>query len=599
MCTIDSDSKIDIEKHFKVEAGPGAGKTRWLIHHINNVLADSNRLTCVNNIACITYTNIAVDEIKSRLNNRDGRVEVSTIHSFLYKNLVKSYAYLLKDNEGNLIPFNMKKLDGHDEHQPNTKIIQEWLNACDGNNSYLIFNSDNAPKTKKILSNLVYKIENDEIVLKISMNNIAIATEIKFPSRRIKSNDFFTYKRMYWKDGTIDHEDVLFISHELLRQNPVLIEILRAKYPYIFLDEFQDTNPIQTAIIKMLASEKCIIGVIGDYNQSIYGFQGANPADFKEFNLLGIMEYRIKDNWRCTQKIIDCLNAFDTDSQQLCCREEEGVKPIIIVSDIKKSLSYIKAKEELKEDNTDFTSIILTKANENLRKLKMEVNAIENVSSENKWDIFQNKESNNKDRYFLIKRLLKAYQFAIDKKFELAINEILLLFKKKPLNKIVDKLKQRSISLELLEYFVNNENFKDLTVKEFYSTLLNKLNTYDISESKYGTSGAASIFAQENKVQVMLEHLKISDYKTELVTIHGAKGTEYNIVTLYVFDDQSKAENKVKNCLLDATMTNEEHRKKFVAMSRAKDYLYIVISELSKKTEKQILDKGLYEIKRL
>src|SRR3989339_1728735 len=97
MTVISSNDCINIEKPFKVEAGPGAGKTYWLIKHLNNVLSNSKRLNPVNNIACITYTNIAVEEIKSRLDNKDEKVEISTIHSFLYKNIIKPYAYLLKD----------------------------------------------------------------------------------------------------------------------------------------------------------------------------------------------------------------------------------------------------------------------------------------------------------------------------------------------------------------------------------------------------------------------------------------------------------------------------------------------------------------------
>ena len=93
---ISSDAKIDsIEEHFKVTAGPGAGKTRWLIGHIRHVLQNSIRLGNTRKIACITYTNVAVETILERLGVEVDRVEVSTIHSFLYKNLVKPFAFLM------------------------------------------------------------------------------------------------------------------------------------------------------------------------------------------------------------------------------------------------------------------------------------------------------------------------------------------------------------------------------------------------------------------------------------------------------------------------------------------------------------------------
>ncbi len=90
----------DIEHPFKVFAGPGAGKTRWLSNHIKNVLSKSQRLNKSRKIACITYTNVGVDTINKRLGDSIDRVEVSTIHSFLYKHIVKPYIFLVKEEYG-------------------------------------------------------------------------------------------------------------------------------------------------------------------------------------------------------------------------------------------------------------------------------------------------------------------------------------------------------------------------------------------------------------------------------------------------------------------------------------------------------------------
>lgn len=82
---IQSDGRIDIESPFCVKAGPGAGKTHWLVEHVRNVLANSKRLEHIRKIACITYTNIGVETIQDRLSVSADRVEVMTIHSFLYE----------------------------------------------------------------------------------------------------------------------------------------------------------------------------------------------------------------------------------------------------------------------------------------------------------------------------------------------------------------------------------------------------------------------------------------------------------------------------------------------------------------------------------
>ena len=121
---IDSNQRLDdIEHHFKVSAGPGAGKTHWLVEHIKNVLHYSNRLNKIRKIACITYTNIAVETILTRLSTSATRVDVSTIHSFLYRHIVKPYAFLIADEYG----LNYSKLDGHDELNHSYTKINNWL----------------------------------------------------------------------------------------------------------------------------------------------------------------------------------------------------------------------------------------------------------------------------------------------------------------------------------------------------------------------------------------------------------------------------------------------------------------------------------------
>ncbi|HOV77233.1 MAG TPA: AAA family ATPase, partial [Sedimentisphaerales bacterium] len=80
---IDSGTLLpDIERHFRVMAGPGAGKTHWLVNHIRHVVACSKRLSPASRVACISYTNVAVNEIVTRLGSATTQVDVSTIHSF-------------------------------------------------------------------------------------------------------------------------------------------------------------------------------------------------------------------------------------------------------------------------------------------------------------------------------------------------------------------------------------------------------------------------------------------------------------------------------------------------------------------------------------
>lgn len=103
---------------------------------------------------------------------------------------------------------------------------------------------------RKLLSSLKYNLTEEEINLNFSRDMISEKRSIMFPSQRIQSEDFLNYKKMYWKKGIIDHEDVLYLSYQLLKQNPNLVDFVRCKYPYMFIDEFQDTNPIQQELLK-------------------------------------------------------------------------------------------------------------------------------------------------------------------------------------------------------------------------------------------------------------------------------------------------------------------------------------------------------------
>ena len=84
--------------------------------------------------------------------------------------------------------------------------------------------------------------------------------------------------------------------------------LFKCKISIYFLDEFQDTNPIQTIIVKLLAESGSTVGVIGDPAQSIYSFQGAKREDFLNFHVPNITSYKIEDNRRSTSKIIKLLN---------------------------------------------------------------------------------------------------------------------------------------------------------------------------------------------------------------------------------------------------------------------------------------------------
>ena len=317
----------DIEHHFRVAAGPGAGKTHWLALHIKNVLHNSKRLAKTRKIACITYTNIGVETILKRLGTSAERVEVSTIHSFLYRHVVKPYAFLISSDFG----LNVKEMDGHDDViLSNYGFLNDW-------------------KTRTGQQ----RIRDDKIVIAAfkaikwkfdTSGNIEAKTDYphKVDGYAIKTNSYFEYKKMTWEKGVVHHDDVLFFSYQIIKKYPFVLEVLRAKFPYYFVDEFQDSNPIQVKILNSIGQSESIIGIIGDKAQSIYGFQGADPSQFHSFSLSGIQDYVMSDNRRSTNEIIAILKVLRTDIIQNAYRNISSLLPIIFVGEMSSALQKAK-----------------------------------------------------------------------------------------------------------------------------------------------------------------------------------------------------------------------------------------------------------------
>src|SRR5690625_4028180 len=102
----------------------------------------------------------------------------------------------------------------------------------------------------------------------------------------------------------------------LITENPFILEVLKTKFPYIFIDEYQDTNLIQNELLLKLKNTNCIIGVIGDKAQSIYEFTGANHKIFRDFPIDDTGHYVINENHRSTKEIVRFLNSIRRDIKQ-------------------------------------------------------------------------------------------------------------------------------------------------------------------------------------------------------------------------------------------------------------------------------------------
>jgi len=564
--TIDSDSDLpDIEHHFRVFAGPGAGKTHWLTNHIRNVLRRSKRLGATGKVACITYTNTGVEEIQSRLKQPADRVEVATIHSFLYSNVVKPYAFLLKDDDGKYL-LNIRQLDGHVEHLPSPKFTNDWKR--ENNLGYL---RDNR-KVYECLINLDWCFQDAELVcLPRDLYKLRCG---KYWIRKESLN---RYKQYYWNIGQIHHEDVLYFSYVLIQNYPEILDFLRAKFPYIFIDEFQDTNPIQTCIIKKIAENTTIAGVIGDLAQSIYGFQGACRQDFEHFVLDNIVDYKIENNRRSTASIINLLNHIrGNDIEQKSVDGKTGGPVKLFVGSIHDSIAIAKSE-------TNTIPMVLVRKNDYAGRTRS--NSEEELGE--LWDDLRSVDSNWERTNFVYAMIL-GVELAFQRDFKESITGIERNFRKFKDGRSVAKPIKREAAINALQKAVNNwDNWKERSLLDFNNYFLEYLdNEYNIKVGSLISRGKPKEFAETWRCKDLSQCLKLKDDKSNVRTIHKAKGGEYDTV-IVGFEEESDLKYII-NPDIDND-SSDESRIYYVALSRAKQNLYICSPTLNNHNKQALL----------
>ena len=562
---IESRTKISIENDFKVEAGPGAGKTEFLINHIINVIQNSKRLTSSRKIACITYTNTGVETIVKRLDkNCVEKVEVSTIHSFLYKHIVKPYSAFLTEEYG----VKSTLINGHDEFEVKHSIVNEWL-KLEAFDKLQVPNNRKQfkiPKQYVSLSNWLLSMQCKLVDGTVTFEcNNQKAEGIKKSNLKILSEQLINLKKYYWAQGKIDHNDVLYFSVILINTFPFILDVLRAKFPYIFLDEYQDTSPVQDYIIKKLKEKETKIGVIGDRAQSIFSFQGADISLFNHFKVDFDEEYSIIENHRSSGEIVDFLNSIRKDIEQVKCKPNSGNKVLIIVGD---KMEAYKNAVNLCGTKNGSKLVSLSRDNISSNAMKSKFNIIHldrNICLK-----YDETESNSiRKKYISI--AMQAVELSQNGKYKEAIKRIEKLFVKEK------EVKKKAVFflINLLEKY---NQYSDGTLMDFYN-VVSSLHIVELSSFR---NGKVKTFYEQTKYREMALTINIIDDTSNHITIHKAKGNQFENVMVI-------GTKKIKEVLLTPNLEeDEEHRVAYVAFSRAKNRLFIQFDELSIEEEKKI-----------
>lgn len=579
---IESGTVLDkFDHHFRVFAGPGAGKTYWLVRHIANVVMNSQRLTPCSYVACISYTNVAVEEIDKGLGRSSERAKVSTIHSFLYSHVVKPYLHLLRNESGDsLVAYAL--VDGHDEHRPSFSAVKEWLKSVDAKLDFYA----NIHEIFAYLKTVSW--QRDDSTGTWSLKPFRWVTPPKYlPTTKLDS-----YKPFYWRNGIIDHDDVLYFTYRILDGFVELREFLSRRFPYLFIDEFQDTNPIQTQIIKWLAGEHTIVGVIGDVQQSIYSFQGAKPTDFENFSLPTQVDYVIDDNRRSTDAIIRFLNHVRGNGiEQKGLRQTPGEAVRVCVGSVEHVVSFLNNQLPTGEQLT-----ILARTNE-------ETSAIRRLglASPPRDDLWDELAKIDADRFHFLEHLISAGELAHLQHYSLALIKLIRGIRirkglvRKPLNfdKAMTELQRRGLAVSLIHFLVNHyDQLCQSLLADAYQQIDSHLSaTIEGLSLTRAVRGRFKEFSLSRTYGMLADGLPLPDETRSIRTIHKAKSAEFDNV-LVSFRDSKQLGHILRPREERSDREAEEKRVTYVALSRARDRLAISIPDLSEGDEIQLRKLG-------
>ena len=283
-----------------VIAGPGCGKTSVITERIYNMVNVLN--IDPKSIVALSFTRYSSSELKQRTVKKDsclGSVFFGTIHSF-FLSILKDYFSYPKDS-----------VIGNEEK--NNLIINIISN---------IISSNYIPnEALDIISSKISEIKNsnydfDNRNAKINFENDFIKTI------------YIKYNSWLEDNNKLDFDDILSKTHHLVKSNPHILNLIRKRYMYFIIDEFQDINKVQFDTIRLFLSSDENLFVVGDEDQSIYGFRGASPVFMVNFTnyFKNAKIYPIIKSYRCPPEILNVANELISKNKSRTSKTIESGK---------------------------------------------------------------------------------------------------------------------------------------------------------------------------------------------------------------------------------------------------------------------------------
>ncbi len=609
-------------------AGAGSGKTRVLTTRIAHLIEDKGVQAA--NILAITFTNKAANEMRERVEETLGSdtkdMWISTFHSCC------------------------------------VRILRKDINRIGYNRSFVIYDSaDQVTLIKDCLKelNLSDKVFEPKVVIStISGAKDKLYSPQKFKAihmhdnRMSKMADIYAlYQDRLKRNSALDFDDLIYKTVELFKEDSEVLDYYRSRFKYIMVDEYQDTSKAQYELIKLLARQHQNICVVGDDDQSIYGWRGADIRNILEFekDYDDVNVVKLEQNYRSTQIILDAANTVISNNierkrKKLWSDKKDGelikiqlAENEIDEADFVSDMIY-KICREQNRTYKDFA--VLYRANAQARSVEDALNRSQipyNIYGGTKF--YERKE---------IKDLVAYLRVIQNPQDDISLKRIINVPRRgiglRTIEKVEDRasLKQESLYSVLIDIETNSDistkarnsisGFVDTvgtlrTIKEVYpvSKLIEKvLETTgyldELSKDKSDESqdridnlkefiSIAIEFEQnseEQDLETFLTNIALTsetsddevDDKVSLMTIHTSKGLEFPVVFLVGVEEGLFPIARAVRSMNDADI-EEERRLCYVGITRAKEVLYITLTKkrtLYGKTNPSIASRFMEEL---
>ena len=577
-----------------VLAGPGSGKTRVITYRIANMVVNKNIKPT--SILAISFTKASSIEMKNRalsLSNdfRMNKVTYGTFHSVFFRIL----RYFENYNIESILDEKTKRIG--------LKNILKGLN---------IENADDDETIGQVINEISY-VKNE------LMDKRDFKSEVLTNDEFIKVYNFYEeYKQQMNK---IDFDDMLIKTYELLKNNKAALDRVRSVYRYILVDEFQDINKVQFEALKLIANPSNNIFVVGDEDQSIYGFRGSRPDFLLEFEeyFSNTKKVLLDINYRSKGEIINIANRLiekNTNRYEkvIKCGQGNGAKVnYISPEDSEEEAVYIAKdiKNKVQEDYTEYTDFaVIYRTNIQSRALvdvfmDMRIPFVVKDSIVTIYDHWAAQDILAYLRIGVNPNSNKDWIRIINKPFRYISKDNLNLIKDEPdfINSLINKCDLHPKQVKTInDLDIDISYVKGLNPKNAISYIRTTLD-YDryildyCANRKIKTNGLIEILNELESsatnfktIQEYLEH--IERVKSEIVdnknnketdgviftTMHSAKGLEFKNVYIigdnegtipheksYEIDDEEKKNDQIE----------EERRLMYVAITRAEENICI------------------------